>query len=104
MSARIDIAPNSHMDRNSEISNLEERVVSASVAYREAANAMANKLDTDWPSLLPLCEAWGKAVDALIAAREKVEHSRPDVPFPHYICPVCDDWFHKPFKFCKCPS
>lgn len=23
--------------------------------------------------------------------------------YPKYICPVCNDWFHMPWKYCKCP-
>lgn len=23
--------------------------------------------------------------------------------YPKYNCPQCGDWFHMPWKFCKCP-
>jgi len=22
--------------------------------------------------------------------------------YPKYNCPTCEDWFHMPFKYCKC--
>ena len=22
--------------------------------------------------------------------------------YPKWNCPICEDWFHMPYKFCKC--
>lgn len=47
-------------------------------------------------------EIWNSRVPVTISDNpEEADYSKL---YPKYNCPKCSDWFHMPYKYCKCTS
>jgi len=43
------------------------------------------------------CKRWAWEYNLLVDQKQKLREL-----YPKYKCQKCGDWFHMPYKFCKC--